>query len=241
MSNQSAYSLTLKNSIARCMTGITASNIIDLVVSSSSRRLTLTLSSSSSSSSLLTSYTVSTTETGVTYSSLSSQLSTNIENGEFDGFLNYYATVYNTPGFVNATSSTVTTVNDLAAPPSSNDATGLNDGEIAGIVIGVTAAVALCCALSYYFIYYQSSILSKQKSSTSRPGGGKASTDEDLKKTEMRPSTAGAVSAPRHLSDSSISTMDTVEAPPVVGMTHNVLHEVAPPVASGIIEDKAEK
>jgi hypothetical protein len=239
MSNQSAYSLTLKNSIASCMTGISASNIIDLVVSSPTRRLTSTLSSSSSSS-LATSYSVSTTQTGVTYSSLSSQLETNIANGEFDSFLNYYATVYNTPGFVNATSTSASTVNDLASTSSNNDNSGLNDGEIAGIVIGVTAALVLFCAFSYYFVYYHSSTSSKKKSSTSHgPGGGKTSSvDEDVKKTEMRPS---GLSAPRKLSDSSITTMDTLEAAPVVGVTHNILHEAAAPVtSSGVIVDKAE-
>lgn len=44
----------------------------------------------------------------------------------------------------------------LYSTSSSNDNNSLSDGEIAGIVIGSVAAVAIIVGLIYYFLFYKS-------------------------------------------------------------------------------------
>jgi hypothetical protein len=158
MSNQTAYQSTLVNAIAACMEGIDANNILNLVVSSDDGRRKLRSSQSkrqgwipfisTTDDAIDASYVVSTTEVGVTYSSLTSELNTNIANGDFSGYLTFYSGVYSTPGFVNVTSSAAVTSNNLAS--SSNNSSGLQDGAIAGVVVGGFAGVVILIALGYW-------------------------------------------------------------------------------------------
>ncbi len=180
MSNISAYSLTLKTSIASCMTGLTASNIINLNVytgSTTGRRL-FTLPASlrspfnvkvdvlaTSSNSIYTNYTVSTTQSGVTYDSLSTQLSDNIANGVFDSYLKQYSSVYGAPGFANATSTVVTTTNGLAVSNGSSDSNGLSRSAVAGIVVGGIGFGLLVIFLGYYLFFRRPAPTKKRQES----------------------------------------------------------------------------
>jgi hypothetical protein len=183
MSNQSAYSLTLTSSIAACMTGILPQNIQDLVVTSAAvpppattrklsssgnnhlrklfLSLTITTTSTSDTAAIQATYTVATTETGVTYTSLTNQLNANIANGVFTSNLNTYSQLYRTPGFINATSTPVSTTDNLSNDDDGNDSNGLKGGVIAGIVVGAFAGGFALCALSYWFYYQRSKRIPK--------------------------------------------------------------------------------
>lgn len=152
-SDPTNYQLTLTNSIAACMEGISASDITNLVVSSysGSRRSLLSIAASTSTA-ISASYVVTTHAAGVTYNSLSSQLTNNIATGVFDTNLNTYSAIYSTPGFVNTTSNSVTTVNLVDNSDGGND--GLSTTAVIGIAIGATAlGIIVIAAFSYCYIY----------------------------------------------------------------------------------------
>ena len=93
VTNREANELALKKTIAQCMTGVTADEITDLVVSdgSTSRRLDASLRSIAIhlhlTSTLKVSYTVVLASSALTYDQLVTQLNTKISSGEFTAIL----------------------------------------------------------------------------------------------------------------------------------------------------------
>lgn len=153
-SNVTAYSLTLRQSIAACMAGVSSANIINLVVtegaSSSVHHQSNQKAVLSSTSQIHTAYDVSVRDASLSYSSLSSQLSTAVESGQFDTYLTDFAQQTGAVGFVDATSTTVTTEDLEPSDDDDDKKTGFTSGEIAGVVVGSLAVLLILGTLSYF-------------------------------------------------------------------------------------------
>ncbi len=140
--NQQALSVT----IAECMDGVSPENIINLVavgatpsvVASQLRAERRVLSSSDAIS---ISYQVQTNEPGLSYSTLSSQLSSAVSLGTFTQLLQSNAGFYGAGDMSSATSTSVATVNESPSSGSSSGSGGLSGGAIAGIVIALLAVI----------------------------------------------------------------------------------------------------
>jgi Tfp pilus assembly major pilin PilA len=98
----------------------------------------------------------STTYTSTTdlYNGVNANLQTAITTTAYTGYLQTYSTTNGATATANAdgtaaSSSPAVVVN----PPSNNDDDSLNDGQIAGIVIGTIFGFALICALVYYVVF----------------------------------------------------------------------------------------
>jgi hypothetical protein len=79
------------------------------------------------SSSISVSYVVTSQQIGATYSQLSSQLQSSVSSGLFDTYLTQYATLLGAPGFVNCTSTNVSTADLL--PYTADDDDGNTDDD----------------------------------------------------------------------------------------------------------------
>lgn len=140
-------------SIAKCMTGVKGQDITQLVVTDTTASVSQKLRSSLGhrdnvlSSSITTSYVVTSTDSAQSYDGLSTQLQDAVSVGSFDTYLHNAAAASGATGFASATSSSVTTTDDLDS--GSDGKKGLSAGAIAGIVIGV---VTLLCAAAFFLL-----------------------------------------------------------------------------------------
>jgi hypothetical protein len=102
-----------------------------------------------SSGSIQVTYTVTVTETDDgTYDTLSSELVSAVNSGEFNDYLTEYGDSTGAVYLVGATCNSITINNPNAKD--GNDSSDLSAGAIAGIVIAVLAVVALLGAAGYY-------------------------------------------------------------------------------------------
>ena len=195
MQYQTANEKALKESIADCMEGITANDITDLVAQQGSRKLYIRAESSSS---ILISYTVKSTTQGLNYDTTSSQLQQAVTSGQFDTFLTENAK--STPGaydLVGCTSNSVTTENLQVASPSNSNDDELSGGAVAGIVIAVIFAVAVCFGAVWLFVF-------KDKQSASEPAS--AFTSASVPAQSRSASTSSRTSQPQTSADRGSST-----------------------------------
>jgi hypothetical protein len=139
---------TLKTSIASCMTGVSPTNIINLVVIAGSRRRLSNHNDIALMSSVSAAYTVSVTGAGLSYDTLSTELKTSVEGGQFNIYLHDTAILYGATDLSTASSSTVNTINKT---PSSSSSSSLSGGAIAGIVIAVIVCILLIGGFVFYF------------------------------------------------------------------------------------------
>lgn len=158
----------IAQSIANCMSGIQASDITELTVTGASRRLvssslvefSVSLRAALSeehrqlqtSNSVHTSYVVVSHTAGTTYESLSSQLTTAVNNGNFNSYLSTNAQQQGATALETVTSAPVTTEPVSTSSGSSSDS--LSGGAIAGIVIAVLVVVGVIVGVAYYYIVY---------------------------------------------------------------------------------------
>lgn len=159
-SDASAYSLTLKQTIASCFTGATTSSVTNLVVtdgpsSSAAALLDHYLSVRVAhrilaGSSILTTYTVTLVNSLLSADSVAGELQNAVANGKFDNNLHAYAQANGATGFETATSSSVdvTVEGDDDGGGSDNK---LSTGAIVGIAIGAFAALVLVLGAVWYF------------------------------------------------------------------------------------------
>jgi len=87
---------------------------------------------------------------GVTYEQLSTQLTTSVESGQFSTQLQQYAAEQDVPELASASTSSIDTQN--TSPPvgaSHGTVDGLSAAAVAGIVIGVLAAMLLCLFVAF--------------------------------------------------------------------------------------------
>lgn len=142
------------------MTNATTNNIQGLTVSalSSNRRYLRTMkemSDTSSTDAVVASYVVTANIPGATYSSLSSQLATNVENGNFDNYLTSNVAIYGgSSQLASAASTSVATTSTLDDDSNGNDessSAGISVGEVAGIAIGGVVGMSLLGGLFYWF------------------------------------------------------------------------------------------
>jgi hypothetical protein len=77
-----------------------------------------------------------------------------VKTHEFDRIISYYATVYNASQLLNSTVLDVVVTTPVVPVPSdsSDEASGLSDGQVAGLVIGVTIGTMLLVALVYLLL-----------------------------------------------------------------------------------------
>ena len=172
-SNVTSYSNTLKMSIASCMSDVSPSNIINLVVTdvaSSSIMQRMGASLLASSGSINTVYDVSVRDPSLSYNSLSSQLSTAVSDGTFTSNLQTYSTSTGATGFATASSTSVTTA-DLLDDDGGSDDKSLSAGAIAGIAIGCAAFMALLGAAVYYYFSSSAGSSSLTARATASVGG----------------------------------------------------------------------
>mmetsp|Transcript_12131 Transcript_12131/g.20089 ORF Transcript_12131/g.20089 Transcript_12131/m.20089 type:complete len:185 (+) Transcript_12131:500-1054(+) len=99
----------------------------------------------STSSGIATSYRVRVRNASLSYEGLSTELQESVDSGEFNQLLTANAEKNNATGLINATSSSVTTVNLIpdSSGGGSSSSDALSAGEIAGIVIGVVFGTIL--------------------------------------------------------------------------------------------------
>jgi len=149
-------SLTLRSTVASCLTGVVASNVYILKVTGSdgTRRLKSTPSAAPSSSIFAVYQVVVASQ--LDQSKLHSQLVVASSNGYFNQQLVAFAKQFGAAFFTNATSATIiiATNNLTVSPifrPSSKSSSKWNDGAIAGLTIMCFVVV---CAIGFG-MYYQ--------------------------------------------------------------------------------------
>lgn len=149
--------MTLKASIAGCMTGVTASNTVNLVVAdgtTTTSALSLRKKRVATTDSIIAEYVVCIADptSGVTYDTLVTELDAAVSCSTFTTLLTTYSAVYSIPGYSSMTSSTIdSTADSNSSSGSSKKKDGLSGGAIAGIVIACVVAAALCIGLAVFY------------------------------------------------------------------------------------------
>lgn len=167
-SNVTAYSNALKLTIASCMQGVSTGNIINLVVTSATanvdvgaggrvqllvRRFVGALDTSGSA--INAAYEVNVRDPALSYSTLSTELTSAVTSGAFTTNLHAYATTTGATGFATATSNSVATTDLQGSDDGDNDNNGggLTAGEIVCIAFGVAAFVGLVAFFLYRYLF----------------------------------------------------------------------------------------
>jgi hypothetical protein len=143
------YSKTLAQAVAATMINVPYTDIINMVaadVPAASATLRLRVMDSSA---IQFSYTVSTTTT-LSQTDLETQLTTSVDNGNFNTLMQSYATTNGATGLTTATSDSVTVTPYNSGGGGDN---GLSDGALAGIVIGCIAGAFILIGAVYYFVF----------------------------------------------------------------------------------------
>ena len=133
---------------------VSTSSVLDLIVSdSATATATAALASlhlraadkGTSSDAVSLQYTIQVpSSSGVTYSQLSSALASSVQSGQFTTQMQGFATAQGVPELSSASSSSIETQDTSTPAGQDKDSNGLSAGAVAGIVIGVLAAVLLC-------------------------------------------------------------------------------------------------
>ena len=171
-SEKAVFYESLSYAIVGSMTGVSEDNIKNLTAYCIVRRLdTVSVSYwrrlAELSSSMYVSYFVKVRNSETNYQNLSKQLQDSVGDGDFAKLLMEASSLYNIPAFSNVTSYNITikdvtvypTSNPTLAPtkkPSSKNKNKLSGGEIAGIVIGCVAFLAIVVfGTAYYCLVCQ--------------------------------------------------------------------------------------
>jgi len=119
----------------------------------------------------LITYTVTANYPGVTYSTMSYDLSYSISSNQFNTNLNKNAASQNATALIGCQSSTPSTAetNSVNTDDSSDDSKSLSDGAIAGIVIAVIFVVVLVAFGFYYFFLNKGPISTGDGVQTAQP------------------------------------------------------------------------
>jgi hypothetical protein len=151
------YTTALKATIAACMDNVSPDDIYDLVVVDDTTISAAAIHSLRSvpfgSQSLpglraRINYKVLVRNpvASLSFASLSEQLSSRVEAGVFDSYLNTYAVQYNAPGLADC-SSTAATVVDLVENDDSGKQAGLSLVVVVGIAVGISVGVLLLISI----------------------------------------------------------------------------------------------
>jgi len=128
------------------MNGVQPNNVVDLVVTAVPSAQTAALprlrAVLATSAAISTTYEVSVYGSTLSYEILSQQLTDSVNIGTFTSILHSFALENGAMGFATASSNSVST-QDLQATGGDDTKKGLNAGEIAGIVVGSVALIAL--------------------------------------------------------------------------------------------------
>ena len=180
-SEKAVFYESLRYAIVGSMTGVSEDNIKNLTAYCIVRRLDTASVSywrrlAELSSSMFVSYFVRVRNPKTNYQNLSKQLQGSVETGDFAKLLIEASSLYNIPAFSNVTSYNITikdetdyptstnptlapSTNPTLAPtkkPSSKNKNKLSGGEIAGIVIGCVAFLAIVVfGTAYYCLVCQ--------------------------------------------------------------------------------------
>jgi hypothetical protein len=151
----------LLSAIASCMAGINPGDIHDLHVkeaaSSTARRLSSHMWSAAATATVNTTYEVIVDNTNgqYSYSTLSSELSSNVASGVFDHYLHTFAQEYAAYDWFNCTSTSVSTEDASPDATSSQSASStdssFSSGALAGVVIAAFIVLGCIIAAVYYF------------------------------------------------------------------------------------------
>jgi hypothetical protein len=203
-----SYGIALKTAISACMNGVSANDIVNLVVSNSPVVVSTTgkylrnaqlIIQATSGIAALVSYEVfiANPDIQLSYSSLSQQLTANVENGVFNQYLNIYSVQYNAPGLANCTSSAVSSEN-LSPATTTNNSKLLSTGAIVGIAIGGTAGLILITSLVYVVYQY---CLADNAASTSAKHTSDSAVGEAVPDSSMKSSVPSAPAVPSSTSE----------------------------------------
>ena len=141
-SHETADALTLKQTIAGCMDGVSVNDITKFTVTNANRRLSNKRALAGGA--IRMSYTI-VTSSKLTASQLAAQLTSNVDDGTFDDLLENNANNNNTSDFDGATSGEVEIVGEKS------DAR-LGGGAIAAIVVGTVFGFILIVLALYLCI-----------------------------------------------------------------------------------------
>lgn len=139
------------------MSDVSPSNIINLVVTAATASIAQRAGAAPyAGGSIKATYDISVRDPSLSYTSLSSQLSTAVSDGEFTTNLQSFSTSTGATGFATASSTSVTTTDLLDDDNSGGgDNNSLSTGAIAGIVIGCAAFVIVIAVSMYYFFSHR--------------------------------------------------------------------------------------
>lgn len=165
------------------MEGISSNNIQDFVVSSAARRKLFIRSEATPS--ILATYTVLSTTPGLSYESLSAQLVTAVDSGQFNKYLSEYSeAIPGASALADCTSSPVTTEN-LQTSPTQHHSHNLSAGAIAGIAIAVIIVISLILGVLLHYIHPQWSTLNINRLKSGAEKSQSRSAHEDVTSIEM--------------------------------------------------------
>ena len=167
---------------------IASDNILDLVATSSRRKLDIIhmIASATSSSSINLAYLVKSQSSGLSYTTLSNTLKDSVSSGYFNKQLKSSA-----GGATELAACTSNSVDTQDTTPITDDDNnnddndnGLSDGEIAGIVIGVVAFCLLVGAAIYYYTNIKKNSLSNSKNSSNNNNSSSSKSNRVVEDTE---------------------------------------------------------
>jgi hypothetical protein len=149
-SNRALYNLTLSETIAASMSGVSPQDVQNLDLTSLTSLITPAIRMRMlADDSVTATYDVSVRDASLNYDDLTSQLSESVDDGTFDLLLTQYATTNGATGLADATSGAVTTT-DTSPNDSGSDSNVLHDDAIAGIVVGTLLGCLLLGLLAWF-------------------------------------------------------------------------------------------
>ncbi|KAJ1418991.1 hypothetical protein B484DRAFT_481555 [Ochromonadaceae sp. CCMP2298] len=148
-SNRALYNLTLSETIASTMSGVSSQDVRNLDLTPPILASTIRLRMLAGDSVTAT-YDVSVRGANLNYDDLTSQLSEAVNDGTFDLLLTQYATANNATSLVAATSDSITTTDTSPYDSGKSDSNVLHDDAIAGIVVGTLVGCLLLGLLAWF-------------------------------------------------------------------------------------------